>query len=131
MMERLCNENADTRPTGAPEIGRSDPYRGYAGNKGCRPSSCGSDRYRRRNRPARYVAFGQSEFAASPDMPIWPLGLRARTILPFHPLQSMIRSRPQEDRMALPVIGAGFGRTGTHTLNLALEMLGSHGGRQL
>jgi hypothetical protein len=26
--------------------------------------------------------------------------------------------------MALSVIGAGFGRTGTHTLNLALEMLG-------
>ncbi|RVA74724.1 sulfotransferase family protein, partial [Mesorhizobium sp. M7A.F.Ca.CA.001.08.2.1] len=26
--------------------------------------------------------------------------------------------------MAFSVIGAGFGRTGTHTLNLALEMLG-------
>ena len=26
--------------------------------------------------------------------------------------------------MALSVIGAGFGRTGTHTLNLALEQLG-------
>lgn len=26
--------------------------------------------------------------------------------------------------MALSLIGAGFGRTGTHTLNLALEMLG-------
>jgi hypothetical protein len=29
-----------------------------------------------------------------------------------------------ENDMALSVIGAGFGRTGTHTLNLALEMLG-------
>ena len=26
--------------------------------------------------------------------------------------------------MPLSIIGAGFGRTGTHTLNLALEMLG-------
>src|ERR1700733_3581945 len=30
----------------------------------------------------------------------------------------------QEITMALSVIGAGFGRTGTHSLKLALEMLG-------
>ena len=43
---------------------------------------------------------------------------------PFQLLQFVIVSPDWGDSMALSVIGAGFGRTGTHSLNLGLEILG-------